>query len=692
MRILPFVLLGILLGVSFAPIEGQQVQTLSVSTKSQSFSLTASHIVQPFGKYTFDPNGSVFAANGLDNITISPQGMGAYSSYQYNSTYWVYSSTVGGCTLSVSYSQQGPSIEQTIKGTNCLGASLDFKVTSSADSASYPDSCTLQFKGESYSWCGGEITGATVSRSGSEMSMSVVTSSFIVDPSVVQSNACAAGSSNTCNVAFGSNVTSGDSLVVVAEEWNIASAETSWPSRFMDTLSTSLTSALTYDAPTVSTTHTDGAILYGVFGSSGADTVTFTASSTPGEIGMQIYEVSGGTLVLGNTGTGNCASVCLVTLTTSSVSFTGSNLLIGGMVTDGGWSPGFQGSGFTAVYSSLPSGVASQYSTSVSSPTTFPATDTSGRGWIDFGVAFTATSTVTITGKCTQEAAGVAQDTDALSGGSISPATIACDGNTHALTATASSTITVTVGTSPSNQQYYFNPSGTLVTSFTFNSGSSSSNEFWHDYLTDTLSVYYSGIVSTAPVFHYTVGGNTTTYTMSTTPTNKIADDTTSWTITKSGNFPSANERYDTLFANSTASALQTVDPAFYHQLRNSYKFVPQTPSAWDGIYTTSISGTYYGTSSFVTSCPSTSNGGGSVTCSNEWYDYNLPVVLQYTVGFNWFAQSPYSFTDTTGANTHSVNYIQVISSGGTQTSIQDVWPITIPIVLLLIFLAAKRK
>ena len=95
------------------------------------------------------------------------------------------------------------------------------------------------------------------------------------------------------------------------------------------------------------------------------------------------------------------------------------------------------------------------------------------------------------------------------------------------------------------------------------------------------------------------------------------------------------------------------------------------TPSTWDGVYagcTTGpgpcVTGTYLGTANAPQTPPATTYGGGVVTFSTVWFDYGLTVTLGTPIGNTWIAQGNHSFTDTTGGNTHNVNYIQ--STGGT--------------------------
>lgn len=109
-------------------------------------------------------------------------------------------------------------------------------------------------------------------------------------------------------------------------------------------------------------------------------------------------------------------------------------------------------------------------------------------------------------------------------------------------------------------------------------------------------------------------------------------------------------------------------DNTTYYQLQNTYIANPNLPVKWDGIYTWSLTGTYLGTLNAVTSCPNTVSGGSSISCTSIWYNYNLAVTFPSRIGNTWDSLAPSSFTDTTGGNSHTVNYDQITGNTIIQT------------------------
>ena len=97
-----------------------------------------------------------------------------------------------------------------------------------------------------------------------------------------------------------------------------------------------------------------------------------------------------------------------------------------------------------------------------------------------------------------------------------------------------------------------------------------------------------------------------------------------------------------------------------YEQLQSTYKAAPNARSTFDVAQTITASGTQLGSAATICTM-ATTNGGAAVTCAG-WADYNTAVALSptsITVNSNdrWLTANPVSFTDTTGGNTHTVNY-----------------------------------
>lgn len=153
---------------------------------------------------------------------------------------------------------------------------------------------------------------------------------------------------------------------------------------------------------------------------------------------------------------------------------------------------------------------------------------------------------------------------------------------------------------------------------------------------------------------------------------NITVSPSTTLTATEPADSSTARDRFSgaTTSLSTTSCSSGTCSPwAFtnYNQLNNTYEATPTSPSTWDGIYKINASGTYLGTASSAVCTITTSNGGGSAFC-HGWSDYDLQVSLtsSFVSGSNtWSATAPYSFTDTTGGNTHIVDYSRASSNSG---------------------------
>lgn len=144
-------------------------------------------------------------------------------------------------------------------------------------------------------------------------------------------------------------------------------------------------------------------------------------------------------------------------------------------------------------------------------------------------------------------------------------------------------------------------------------------------------------------------------------------------------------------FATCASGTCTLYQNTTYYELKNTFEANPQTPSVWDGSYSTTMVGEVVGAVG-VDSCvggtiavPEDNTGPNDVCPSGNWADYNTPVTLEglffvNKLGNTWTAQAPNSFTDSTGGNTHIVNYIQ---STGSASSFADAPWVAIPVVLL---------
>jgi hypothetical protein len=152
-----------------------------------------------------------------------------------------------------------------------------------------------------------------------------------------------------------------------------------------------------------------------------------------------------------------------------------------------------------------------------------------------------------------------------------------------------------------------------------------------------------------------------------------------------------------TTCATGTCSRAQNTS---YYQLANTYTATPFSPGAWDGVYTVNLVGTYVGFANHIRSTASTSNGGGVVTFSLVFLDYNSNVSLPYSIGTTWIYSVAHSFTETTGGNTNNVNYFKSSSSGGTTVN-EDSYIviggilmgfIVVPMILLSVLKPSSRR
>ena len=175
-----------------------------------------------------------------------------------------------------------------------------------------------------------------------------------------------------------------------------------------------------------------------------------------------------------------------------------------------------------------------------------------------------------------------------------------------------------------------------------------------------------SGLDNTATGTVLTVNGNTEAYAnlpyaIWVTSGQTVTFSWTSPTIPSSA----TNERF--AFSASSQSSPYTVSSAititgtYKEQLQNTYSASPKARSTWDTAASITITGTVLGTSGSAICTISTTNGGGDASCSG-WADYNTassfsPTTVAVSTNEQWKAYGTSSFTDTTGGNTHTVNY-----------------------------------
>jgi hypothetical protein len=111
-----------------------------------------------------------------------------------------------------------------------------------------------------------------------------------------------------------------------------------------------------------------------------------------------------------------------------------------------------------------------------------------------------------------------------------------------------------------------------------------------------------------------------------------------------------------------------------YYQLLQTEEMTPLVPNAWDAAYSIPLTGTLNGIQNAPLCTFTLTSGGGVSTASGCWADYDTPqnFELYFTAqtGGWWKAWSTYTFTDTTGGNTHDVLYSQVVSLSASQAGV----------------------
>ncbi len=121
-----------------------------------------------------------------------------------------------------------------------------------------------------------------------------------------------------------------------------------------------------------------------------------------------------------------------------------------------------------------------------------------------------------------------------------------------------------------------------------------------------------------------------------------------------------------TTFTQTTGGNINNVN--YYKQLLNTYAANAFSPATFSPNITFSISGTSLGiagSSICIITVPA-SPSPGSYSCSG-YADYNIPVTFQISTNnptnVRWQVSGTFSFSDTTGGNTHTVNYYEQVQN-----------------------------
>ena len=132
-------------------------------------------------------------------------------------------------------------------------------------------------------------------------------------------------------------------------------------------------------------------------------------------------------------------------------------------------------------------------------------------------------------------------------------------------------------------------------------------------------------------------------------------------------------DRGTTSFTDTTGGNTQTVQ--YYEEVQNTYAANANTPTTFSGSIAFVITGTFDGVSSSTICTISVpgSPSSGSYSCSG-YTDYNTATSFPAFSTSNpsnvrWYASGTTSFTDTTGGNTHTVQYLEQIQNTFQETA-----------------------
>lgn len=319
-------------GVVSSSTSQSTIQTstaLQTVTTAQSFTFTASHVVQPFGKYKVTPTGTIYAANGVDNVTITmTSGFPSFSGYQANATIQQFSS---GCQKVVN-EQSGANLVISYEGSSC-GIAPVLKLTFSPLPNSLT-SCSISWKAEAYSWCGD----SGISYSGGVVTIVTPSATYDIDPVLQSTGGSICSAAPSCTVTMGGSVTSGNVLVI-----GVIGYQT------LNTLSvTSLSGTQTtggYTQQAVAGPQVFGCVTGFMFSwiytatltSSGSDTVTVNfgnsgASTNEGVYGYELSSVSG--VIATASGAGTTGAGASQITTSTSPSYIANSILIATSIAD----------------------------------------------------------------------------------------------------------------------------------------------------------------------------------------------------------------------------------------------------------------------------------------------------------------------------------------------------------------------
>ena len=195
--------------------------------------------------------------------------------------------------------------------------------------------------------------------------------------------------------------------------------------------------------------------------------------------------------------------------------------------------------------------------------------------------------------------------------------------------------------------------------------GGSITIAYYHQYL-QTISYSVSGGGSPSPPTASGVQyGSAYAPTLTSSPTGYWFDSIGSVTFTNP--IPGgSNERWDSTISSIAATSSETTALTYYHQYQNTYSFTPAAPNTWDTSFTPLVTGTQLGVAGSTICTASLISGGGTTSCSSysdSGSAASFPSSIADGSNKQWTASGTISFTDSSGGNTHTVNYYEQVQN-----------------------------
>lgn len=546
-------------------------EPLASATTPQILSITPaypSQLAQPriYPTYKFLLNGGVYAWNNLgDNISLVPSITGFSANLVYNSSVYQYSATILTCTIRVMYKVVNKvDLKQTITGTGCPTGAYSFTVANLKGFSPSQSGCRVTYNSIIYTWCDAVTSGITITYANQKITFTVTSSSFTIDPSIVQKSGTTCSSPN-CQRAFASNTVANNLLVAAVAI--VDTTTTCGTATISDTQSNSYTSI--NSATKAGTGNCFFTQMWWARTTSAAgDTISvaYSRSLVDSASGIFIYELSGvtGTGLASSTGSGSGAPP---TIATGSVTFSANAILIATMsIGEGTVGTVAAGSGFTLDQSASPNSNQQSAASGVSSPTTFPFSQSGNSGtqyFSEVSAQFPAQISQTVT--LTVSPAGQTQATMTLSGGGVDPTTAAGDGTAKTITCDSGATITTTVPTDGASTRHRFSPLSSIW-DFTCDATNDSNTYYFQQRLSVRYTITGAGSFI-PPVITRTILASSGTSALTTTATDLWVDGGTSWSTTNPLTGASSSERRQAGSGTSgTAAAAGSVNPNYFLQ------------------------------------------------------------------------------------------------------------------------------